>query len=142
MISTFGNTKTLKSVYISIFGFNILGNTSQTLTGLTFQSISKGAHLFVRHYPIKQADFSQYSQRRSLMCAWASLEENRVKVTRFPLLRLQRLFSQFVPVLGLFCFFGGESLLNISFIISVSIDLLYNTYMCSHIKVVTTPICN
>ena len=69
MISTFGNTKTLKSIYISIYGFNILANTSQTLTGYSFQSIFKGAYLYVNKYLVNRPIL----QRRLYVCAWASL---------------------------------------------------------------------
>ena len=51
-MSILATTKVLKSVYMSILGFNILLNTSQTLTAHRFQSIYEGAHLYVGIYPV------------------------------------------------------------------------------------------
>ena len=60
---------------MSIFGFNILVNTPQTIAAYSFQGISKGAHLFVRNYSVKQAKFYPFSQRRSNVGAWATLAD-------------------------------------------------------------------
>lgn len=65
--------KTLKSIYMSIFGLKEVVNTPQTLAVYGFQSIHKGAHLFVCICPVKKACFSQYLQRCSSTCAWASM---------------------------------------------------------------------
>ena len=51
-MSILATTKVLKSIYMSILGFNILLNTSKTLTGHRFQSFYEGAHLYVGIYPV------------------------------------------------------------------------------------------
>ncbi len=51
-MSTLADTKMLKSIYISILGFNILPNTPQTLAAYSLQGFCEGAYQFVCVLPV------------------------------------------------------------------------------------------
>jgi hypothetical protein len=57
MMSTFGNTKMLKSQYINTFGFYIFLNAPKTLTGIGFQGFPKGAYVYVALCPVRKPFF-------------------------------------------------------------------------------------
>jgi hypothetical protein len=57
-MSTFGNTKALKSQYISIFGFYVFLNSPQSLVWHRFQDFPKGAYLYVVINPVRRPIFN------------------------------------------------------------------------------------
>ena len=58
-MSTFANTKMLKSKYMNIFGLYFLLTSLQTLMELRFHSIYEGAHLLVLICPANYPKFAK-----------------------------------------------------------------------------------